>query len=163
MVSWVGYQKQRQLKKWTSSKWKTWALQRTMIKKMRRKPPAWEKILTNHLSDKRWELLELNGRDEYLNLKTGKELHRHFSKDSVRMIRKRGDTRRHQSLAKCSSKPQRDAVLHPPRWRSLKDRSAGTEIDAKQPEPSHTAGGKAKRCSLFGNRSGWSSNRAIRL
>ena len=76
---------------WTSSKLKTFVFQRTQKRKWK-KPTGWEKIFSNHISDKvlvSEYIKNLNSTiKRQLNLKLGKGSNKHFSKEDIQMANK---------------------------------------------------------------------------
>ena len=100
------------------NKWdliKSFCTMKETIKKVKRQPSEWEKIIANETTDKELlskiykQLMQLNSRKINDQIKKwDKELNRHFPKEDIQMSNKTWkDAQHHHSLSeKCKSKPQ---------------------------------------------------------
>ena len=80
------------INQWDLIKLKSFCTIKETIRKMKRQPPEWEKIIANETTDKELiskiykQLMQLNTRKTNVQIKKwAKELNRHFSKEDIQM------------------------------------------------------------------------------
>ena len=104
-----------EVNKWDLIKPKSFFTAKQTIRKVKRKPSEWEKIIANETTDKGLIskiyklLIQVNTRKTNNPIKKwGKDLNRHFSKEDIQMANKH--TKRcstsHSLLGRCKSKLQ---------------------------------------------------------
>ena len=83
------------INKWDLIKLKSFCITKETIRKVKRLPPEWEKIIANKATDKGFiskihkQLMQLNTRKINDPIKKwAKELNRHFSKEDIQMANK---------------------------------------------------------------------------
>ena len=102
------------INKWDLIKLKIFCTVKETIRKVKRQPSEWEKIIANEATDKELsskiykQLMHLNTRKINDPLKKwAKELNRHFSKEDIQMVNKHMKRCSTYLLSeKCKSKPQ---------------------------------------------------------
>ena len=102
------------INKWDLIKIKSFFTTKETIRKVKRQPSEWEKIIANEAKDKEFisklynKLLQLNpGKINDPIKKWAKELNRNFSKEDIQKANKHMKDAQHHSLSeKCKSKPQ---------------------------------------------------------
>ena len=79
---------------WDYIKIKTFCTAKETIKKTKRQPTEWEKILANDISDKGLvskiykEIIKLNTQKTIIQLKWAEDMNRHFSKEDIQLANK---------------------------------------------------------------------------
>jgi len=139
------------INKWDLIKIKSFCTTKETIRKVKRQPSEWEKIIANEATDKELiskiykQLLQLNSRKINDPIKKwAKELNRHFSKEDIHMANKNMKRCSTSLLEKYKSKPQWGTILRQSEWllsKSLQAINAREGVEKR--EPSYTVGGNA--------------------
>ena len=145
--------------KWDLINLKSFCTAKETIRKVKRQPSEWEKIIANETTDKGLiskiykQLIQLNTRKTNNPTKNlEKDLNRHFSKEDIQMTKKHMQRCSTSSLfEKRKSEPQWDITSHRLAWLSSKHLqiiSAGEGVEER--ERSYTLGGNVNWYNHYG-------------
>ena len=135
------------LNKWDLIKLKSFCTAKKTISKVKRKPSAWEKIITNETTDKGLifkiykQLIQLNTRKTNNPIKSGeKDLNRHFFKEDLQMANEH--MKRSSTLLIIREMKIKTTKSHQSEWPSSKSlQTINAEKSVEKRECSCTVGG----------------------